>query len=146
MVSGAGQSERDGVLAALAAMGTAELGTVEELRAALHPAFECWMGASRDPLDADGYIDTVREMRTAFTDFAYEVPVPPVVDGNRAATTYRIVGRHTGEYRGVPATGRQLDVGGLSMFEVEDGLVRRMWSAFDSMAMVTQLGLLSAFE
>lgn len=144
MNADSGALERDEVLAALAAMGMAELGSVEDLRAALHPEFECWMGASRDPLDAGRYIESIQEMRRAFSDFEYEVPAPPVVDGHRAATTYRIVGTHTGEYQGLPATGRRVDVGGLSMFEVEDGRVRRMWSAIDSLAMAAQLGVLAA--
>ena len=137
-------AEREDVLAVLAAMGAAELRSIEDLRAALHPAFECWMGASRDPLDAARYIESIQETRAAFSDFTYEVPAPPVVEGNRAATTYRLVGTHTGEYQGLPATGRQIDVGGVSMFEIEDGRVRRMWSALDSLAMATQLGLLSS--
>lgn len=143
MTADSGDRERDQVLAALAAMGTSELGSVEDLRAVLHPEFECWMGASRDPLDAEGYIESIEEMRRAFSDFEYEVPAPPVVEGRRAATTYRVLGTHTGEYQGLPATGRKVDVGGLSMFEVEDGRVRRMWSAIDSLAMASQLGLLS---
>lgn len=121
-------------------MGAAELGSVDELRDALHPAFECWAGAAREPLDADGYIQLVMELRAAVSDFAYEVPAPPVVEDNRAATTYRITGTHTGEYQGFAPTGSRIDVGGLSIFEVEDGCVRRMWTAFDSMALATQLG------
>ena len=138
-----GGRERDVVLAALAAMSAAELGSVQALRGALHPEFECWMGANREPLDAERYIESIQEMRAAFSDFEYEVPAPPVVEGSRAATTYRVLGTHTGEYQGLPATGRRIDVGGLSMFEVEDGRVRRMWSAIDSMAMAAQLGVLS---
>ena len=132
---------REQVLAALAAMGTAELTGVDDLRAALHPEFQCWLGAGREPLDADGYIRFIVEMRAAFSEFNYEVPTPPVVEGNRAATTYRVTGAHTGDYRGMKPTGARIDVAGLSMFEVEDGRVRRMWSAIDSLAFVTQLGV-----
>lgn len=120
-------------------MGGAELASVEPLRDALHPDFQCWMGAEREPLDANAYIDSVREMRASFSDFTYEVPAPPVVEGNRAATTYRVTGTHTGEYPGIKPTGARIDVGGLSMFQVEDGRVRRMWSAMDSLAFVTQI-------
>ena len=127
------------VLAVLASMGEAELSDLDRLRDVLHPDFECWAGAAREPLDLEGYLAMIKETRAGFPDFTYEVPVPPVVDGDRAATTYRLVGTHTGEYHGMPPTGARIDVGGLSMFEVEGGRVRRMWTAVDSLALITQL-------
>lgn len=139
MSSSQSAGDRDVVLGALAAMGSGELGDLDALREVLHPDFECWVGAAREPLDADGYVRMLADMRAAFPDLAYEVPVPPIVDGNRAATTYRVGGTHTGAYQGMPATGARIDVGGLSMFEVEEGRVRRMWTAMDSLAMFTQL-------
>ena len=141
MAQGPLDSERGAVLRVLALMGSAELGSLDDLRAVLHPSFECWMGAARQPLDADGYIASVRAMRAAFADLSYEVPAPPVIEGHRAATTYRVLGTHTGTYEGLAPTNNRVDVGGVSLFELEDGCVRRMWSALDSMAMATQLGV-----
>jgi predicted ester cyclase len=126
-------------LAIVGAMGAAELTSLDELRQALHPQFECWLGAARDPIGRDAYVESIAQIREALPDLEYEVPAPPVADGNRVATTYRIVGTHSGPYFDFPPTGARIDVAGLSMFEVEDGSVRRMWSAFDTLALVTQL-------
>src|SRR5688572_15712340 len=120
-------------LAIVEAMGAAELSSLDELRQALHPQFECWLGASRDPIDRDAYVQSIAQLREAFPDFAYEVPAPPVADGPRVATTYRVVGTHTRPYFDFAPTGARIDVAGLSMFEVQDGSVRRMWSAFDTL-------------
>lgn len=135
-------SQRERSLDIVAAMGSAELSSLDDLRRTLHPSFECSMGASREPLDGDAYVASIAETRAAFPDLTYEVPAPPIADGHRVATTFRITGTHSGAFRGVPPTGVALDVAGLSMFEVEDDRVRRMWSSLDSLAFATQLGLI----
>lgn len=125
----------------VAAMGAAELTSSDELRKVLHPQFECWLGAATEPLDREGYIESLVSLRRGFPDVSYEVPATPVGEGHRVATTFRVTGTHTGDYLGLAPTGARIDVGGLSMFEVEDGRVRRMWSAFDTLAMTRQLGI-----
>jgi len=125
----------------VASMGAAELTSSDELRNVLHPEFQCWLGAAREPLDRDGYIESLAAMRQGFPDVTYEVPAPPIGQGNRVATTFRVTGTHSGSYLGLDPTGSRIDIGGLSMFEVEDGRVRRMWSALDSLAMASQLGM-----
>jgi predicted ester cyclase len=50
-------------------------------------------------------------------------------------------GTHEGEFMGMPATGRTVDVPLIDVMRfADDGLVHEHWGVFDAMAMMQQLG------
>jgi steroid delta-isomerase-like uncharacterized protein len=53
-------------------------------------------------------------------------------------------GTHTGEYGGVPATGRQVEVRVISMWRFRDGKVVDNWTIQDQFSLLQQVGLLPA--
>ena len=63
-------------------------------------------------------------------------------DGDKAAWRDRFTGTHQGELMGIPATGRKVDVSGMSMGEVRSGKAYRHWSVLDNMGMMQQLGVI----
>jgi len=58
---------------------------------------------------------------------------------DRVVCRYRTRGTHTGNLFGLPATGRQIEVAGMSLWEFEDGKARRGWSFSDVAALMAQL-------
>jgi predicted ester cyclase len=50
---------------------------------------------------------------------------------------------HTGEFRGIPATGRQITITGIGIFRFsEEGKVVESWDSLDQLGMLRQLGAL----
>ena len=65
-----------------------------------------------------------------------------VASGNIVTMRYRLVGTNDGEMAGRSATGRKVELSGCTIFEVEDGRVRRVFRYLDVLTMLGQLGLL----
>jgi steroid delta-isomerase-like uncharacterized protein len=55
-------------------------------------------------------------------------------------TTWR--GTHTSEFRGLPASGKQIAISAYMTERIRDGKVVEHWSLFDQMSMMQQLGVL----
>ena len=48
---------------------------------------------------------------------------------------------HSGQFMGMPATGRRYEIEELHLFRIRDGRVVEHWHQFDQMAMMRQLGV-----
>jgi steroid delta-isomerase-like uncharacterized protein len=79
-------------------------------------------------------------LRVGFPDLRME-PEQILVDGDRAATYFRATGTQTGEFMGMPPTGKSIDVHGVDIVRFgDDGKAREHWGVFDAMGMMQQLG------
>ena len=58
----------------------------------------------------------------------------------------RITGTHDGEWQGVPATGRGVDIPGVAIFEFDDDRLICEKVFFDMATMLTQIGVLPAVQ
>jgi predicted ester cyclase len=47
--------------------------------------------------------------------------------------------RHTGDFAGFPATGKQIEVPGMSLWEFDHGKARRGWGVLDLASLLAQL-------
>jgi steroid delta-isomerase-like uncharacterized protein len=65
-----------------------------------------------------------------------------VVRGDRIAEEWTIRGTHLGTFLGVPATGRRLEIPGVSLLTMRDGKFLRDDFYFDAAGMLRQAGLL----
>jgi predicted ester cyclase len=87
------------------------------------------------------YRATAVRMRTAFPDFRN--PLDLVVADDDIAVSYgRNVGTNTGEFMGMPPTGKTIDVLSFGMLRFKDGQAIERSGFSDSLAMMQQLGLL----
>ena len=82
--------------------------------------------------------------RAAFPDLRME-PQDVLVSGDKAVARVRATGTHQGEFLGMPATGRSVDVQLIDITRFgDDGLARERWGVFDALAMMQQLGAIPA--
>jgi len=88
----------------------------------------------------NGVKDFFRMQIAAFPDLA--MTVQDVIDGgDTVVARVQFTGTHQGEFMGMPATGRRVDVPLIDIMRfADDGLVREHWGVFDAMAMMRQLG------
>jgi steroid delta-isomerase-like uncharacterized protein len=82
------------------------------------------------------YLNAVPDLRVAIEDL--------VAEGDRVAVRRSYEGTHQGELLGIPATGRQLRVGGISIFRLAEGKVTEHWEQLDRLALMQQLGVIPA--
>ena len=88
-----------------------------------------------------GVMDFFRMQIAAFPDLA--MTVEDVVDGgDKVVARVRFTGTHEGDFMGMPATGKAVDVQVIDIMRfADDGLAHEHWGVFDQMAMMQQLGV-----
>jgi steroid delta-isomerase-like uncharacterized protein len=65
-----------------------------------------------------------------------------LVSGDKVVARTRATGTHDGEFMGVPATGRNIDVQLIDIVRFgDDGLAHEHWGVFDALTMMQQLGV-----
>ncbi len=90
----------------------------------------------------DGTMEFFRMWIAAFPDIRMDVQ-DVVTDGDKAVARVRATGTHRGEFMGVPASGRSIDMQIIDIMRFDaEGLVSEHWGLADSLAMMQQIGAL----
>ena len=91
-----------------------------------------------------GVTQMFRMYRAAFPDLRMEAE-DVLVDGDKVVARVRATGTHQGEFMGMPATGKSVDVQLIDIIRFgEDGLAHEHWGIFDALGMMQQLGAIPA--
>jgi steroid delta-isomerase-like uncharacterized protein len=78
--------------------------------------------------------------RAAFPDLRME-PQDVLASGDKVVARARATGTNQGEFMGMPATGKSVDVQLIDIIRFgDDGLAREHWGVFDALGMMQQLG------
>jgi len=67
-----------------------------------------------------------------------------IADGDKVVTRWTARGTHKGELMGIPPTGKQTTVTGISFNRWANGKVVESWTNFDALGMMQQLGVVPA--
>jgi steroid delta-isomerase-like uncharacterized protein len=87
----------------------------------------------------EGFRAFVTTYQTGFPDAAIIVD-DQIAEGDVVATRWTGRGTHTGELMGVPPTGREVTLAGITYSRIADGKAREAWIIWDTLAMMQQLG------
>ena len=79
----------------------------------------------------------------AFPDLEFTV-TDTVIQDSRLAIVWMAEGTHQGTIMNIPPTGHRVEVRGVSVIDVEDGLVVRAQYVWDQAGMLRHMGLLPA--
>ncbi|MFL5766891.1 MAG: ester cyclase [Actinomycetota bacterium] len=118
-----------------------DVGLVDEL--AVEPYEE------HDPVPGQGtgrqgLKDRLRILRGAFGQtFTVE---DIVAEGDRVVVRWTGRGTHSGEFMGIPPTGRSFTIAGIDVIRFEEGRMAEHWHVVDQLALMQQLGLIPAPE
>lgn len=63
-------------------------------------------------------------------------------EGDRVVARTTMRGVHTGSFMGHPPTGKQIEVPGIAIEQIQNGKIVERWAIFDQQLMMQQLGLL----
>lgn len=87
--------------------------------------------------------EAVMEMRRSFYNGSFTAKAKGtnlVIGENSAVLEARVVGTHTGEYAGVPATGKEIDVPLVVVYDIEGDFVIRGRVYFEVPVFLRQVG------
>jgi predicted ester cyclase len=74
-----------------------------------------------------------------FPGYRYEIQ-DQIAQSDLVANRVIWRGTHTGEFAGIPATGRPIELEGINMFKVKDGRVVEQWAELDFLGLLQQIG------
>jgi steroid delta-isomerase-like uncharacterized protein len=82
--------------------------------------------------------------RAAFPDLRMEVE-DTLASGDKVVARVRATGTQQGEFMGMPASGKSVDVQLIDIIRFgDDGLAKEHWGLFDALGMMQQLGAIPA--
>jgi len=120
---------------------------LEELRDGWHPAtvekyfapdYRRHNTATSTPLTREEQRQRASRLRAAFTDA--QVTLEDIIaEGDRVAYRLTIRGTHTGEFLGVPASGRRVAVSFFAIVRIADGKLVEEWGGLDQPDLIRQM-------
>jgi len=79
-------------------------------------------------------------VRGAFPDLMLQV-TDQIAEGDRVVSVVVARGTHTGEWRGIPPTGRTIDMKGINIDRIAGGRIVEHWGHADLLGILVQLGV-----
>jgi steroid delta-isomerase-like uncharacterized protein len=67
-----------------------------------------------------------------------------IASGDTVATRWVVTGSQQKEFMGIPASGETIRVEGMNFYRLKDGRVTDIWTQFDAVGMMQQLGAIPA--
>jgi steroid delta-isomerase-like uncharacterized protein len=89
----------------------------------------------------EGVVKFFQMYREGFPDLRME-PQDILVSGDKVVTRVQATGTHQGEFLGIPATGKGIDVQLIDIVRFNgESLATEHWGVFDALTMMQQLGV-----
>ena len=80
-----------------------------------------------------GFFDAFPDSRFTIDDM--------IAEGDRVVTKKTFTGTHTGDFAGIPATGRTVTLQYVDIMRVRDGRIVEHWLSMDQLSFMQQLGV-----
>ena len=107
----------------------------------LDPAFVSHVSSGPDA-GAEAYAAAVAATHAAFPDLVVTVH-DQVAEDDKVVTRWSATGTHTGDFAGVPATGRVITVSGIHIHRIRHGRLVEHWEELNLLGVLRQLGVMS---
>ena len=93
------------------------------------------------PLNREALLQMMNVMFSGLTQRQH-VFEDQIAEGDKVATRLTLHAVHTGEFQGMPATGKQIAVSQTAIHLIRDGKIVEVWVSSDDVGMMQQLGLM----
>jgi len=90
-----------------------------------------------------GVKELITGYRAAFPDIRITIE-DQIADGDYVVSRWSGTGTHQGELMGMPATGKQATVTGITIDRIADGRIAESWDNWDTLGLMQQLGAIPA--
>lgn len=123
------------------AFGNSDFAALEDV---LAPDLEAYFHSATTPQSREEMLQGIRMWFEAFTDSHYTID-EQVAEGDSVATRVTFQSTHSlGEFMGLPPTGKQITVKGITVERIKDGRIVERRISYDQMGIMQQLGLVPA--
>jgi len=92
------------------------------------------------PKNRDGFVQHMSYFNVAFSDVKWKVS-DLITDEEKVVARTTWQGIHSGNFMGLPPTGKQVEIEAYIVERLKDGKSVEHWSLFDQLSMLQQLGL-----
>ena len=96
---------------------------------------------SNPPMDIAGHSGFGAMFYQGFPDIYHTID-DVIAEGDQVTVRFTLRGAHTGDFMGIPATGRPIEVSAIAMMRVVGGKVAQLTAQFDQVGMMQQLGVI----
>ena len=93
------------------------------------------------PQGLEGATVAHRLMLAGFPDYQTVIE-DMLAEGDKVAARITMTGTHTGEFMGIPATGKRVEFTGIYIARITNGKILEHWGEEDSVGLLQQLGVL----
>ena len=91
----------------------------------------------------EAYKQFLTGFHTAFPD-AHVTLEDEIAEGDKVVVRWKLRGTHQGELLGIPPTGKQVELSGISIYRIADGKVLEKRGEEDALGFMRQLGVIPA--
>lgn len=95
--------------------------------------------------DLEGLKQDVRTQQEAFPDRHTSID-ELLADGDKVIKRFTFRGTQSGEWNGIPATGKQVTLQGIDILRIENGQITEIWWGYDALGVLQQLGVIPQAE
>lgn len=103
-----------------------------------------WVGHNLPPGLApgrEGLKQMAGSFRAAFSDIRTTID-DQIAEGDKVAWRWSFQTKHTGEFMGIPPTGKQITLTGISIDRIAGGKFVERWDSADMLGLLQQLGVI----
>ena len=101
------------------------------------------MAGAPGPMDVEEMGKMSGMFYGAFPDLQH-VLADQVAEGDRVVTRLTIRGTHRGDFQGVPASGKQIEMNAIAIHRLDGGRIAEQWVHGDMMGLMQQIGAIPA--
>jgi steroid delta-isomerase-like uncharacterized protein len=91
--------------------------------------------------DLEGLKQLILAQHAAFADVRTTIE-DLVADRDKVVKRFTVRGTHTGDFNGIPPTGKQFTLEGIDILRLVDGKIQEIWIAYDMLGVLQQLGVM----
>jgi predicted ester cyclase len=91
------------------------------------------------PPNREGFKMMAADFQSAFSDIRTTID-DLVTEGDKVAWRWTVHMTHSGEFMGIPATGKQATLSGITIERIANGKMVERWNSMDTLGMLQQLG------
>jgi steroid delta-isomerase-like uncharacterized protein len=106
----------------------------------LAPDLVAYSHSAPSPQNREAHVQGISMFSMAFSEIHYTVE-DQVAEGDKVATRVTLRAIHSGDFQGLPPTGKQIAVSGITLERIKDDKIVERRVSFDQMGMMQQLGL-----
>lgn len=93
------------------------------------------------PEGREGVKQNIGYIRSAFSGWNFTVE-DLIAEGDKVVLRGTLRGTHTGEFFGIPPTGKQVEISGIHILTIKNSQVTEHWANNDDLKLMQQLGVM----